>query len=113
MACYRLPNDAARRQVPRRRPRARIDPVQGSWVSLFFRHAWLLFIAVTILNGAVAWRRVQPRMAAHPELRAGYRRLMRGWLVYGNVPWVVMGLGILFGGLRGIADYFHPRNGPF
>jgi hypothetical protein len=34
-------------------------------------------------------------------------------MIYGNLPWVVMGAGILFGGVPSTMHYFNPRNGPF
>lgn len=80
---------------------------------LLFRHAWVLFILVTCINGAVWWHRGQPRIAADPTLAAGYRRLIRAWLIYENLPWLVMGAGILFGGVPSVFHYFNPRNGPF
>ena len=53
------------------------------------------------------------RPEAHKrEPRPRARLCIRGWLVYGNLPWVVMGLGILFGGVPTIFHYFNPRNGP-
>jgi len=45
-------------------------------------------------------------------LRQGYLKLIRGWLLFANLPWVVMGFGILFGGVPSTFHYFNPRNGP-
>ena len=78
-----------------------------------FRHAWALFIAVTCLNGAMWWRRGGPWMARNPALREQYRRLIRGWLIWGNLPWLVMGVGILSGAVPSTVHYFNPRNGAF
>jgi hypothetical protein len=80
---------------------------------LILRYAWLLFVFVTCANGAVWWYRGRRKMAANPELRSGYRRLIRYWLIYGNLPWLVMGAGILFGSVPSIWHYFSLRNGPF
>ena len=78
---------------------------------IFFRHAWLLFILGTCLNGVV-WRwRARKHISANPALAPGYSTLIRGWLLFGNLPWLVMGLGILFGGVPTIQHYFNPRNG--
>ena len=80
--------------------------------AIFFRYAWALFILVTCLN-AVVWRwRARNYIKEDPSLAPGYTQLIRGWLIYGNLPWVVMGLGILFGGVPTIWHYFNPRNGP-
>jgi len=79
---------------------------------IFFGHAWLLFVVVTSLN-AVVWRwRARKPIAANPSLAPGYTKLIRGWLVFGNLPWLVMGLGMLFGGVPTIWHYLNPRNGP-
>ena len=46
-------------------------------------------------------------------MEEGYRSLIRGWLLYGNLPWVVMGVGIVYGDVPSDFHYFDPRNGPF
>jgi hypothetical protein len=78
-----------------------------------FRHAWVLLILAQCANGAIWWRRAQPRIAQDPALREGYRRLIRAWLIYGNLPWLVMVAGILSGAVPSPWHYFNPRNGPF
>jgi hypothetical protein len=79
---------------------------------IFLRHAWVLFIFVTCLNGVI-WRwRARKHISANPSLTQGYTSLIRGWLIFGNLPWLVMGLGIVFGGVPTIWHYFNPRNGP-
>jgi len=74
---------------------------------------WVVFIIVTCVNGAVWWRRGQKAMAEKPELETGYRRLICWWLIGGNLPWLVMGAGIVLGGVPSVFHYFNPRNGPF
>jgi|SRR5262249_42521676 len=64
-------------------------------------------------NAAIWWRRAQPRIAENPALEPGYRRMVKAWLIYGNVPWLVMGAGILSGAVPSTLHYFNPRNGPF
>ncbi len=78
----------------------------------FFRHAWVLFIFITCLNAVTWWWRSRKHIRANPALAPGYTSLIRGWLVFGNLPWLVMGLGILFGGVPTIWHYLNPRNGP-
>jgi hypothetical protein len=82
-------------------------------VELIFRHAWLLFIAVTCVNAAMWWKSGQKEIAAHPELRTSYPVLVRGLLVFGNLPWIVMGAGILLGQVPSTFHYLNPRNGSF
>jgi len=76
-------------------------------------HGWALCILIQCVNGAIRWRRLQPRIAQNPELRDGYRQLMRSWLIYANLPWLVMGAGILSGEVPSTMHYGNPRNGPF
>lgn len=85
----------------------------GGLFGIISRYFWLLAIIVTCVNGASWWRRAQPRIEARPELGEGYRRLLRGWLIYWNIPWVVMGIGIVFGGVDGVFSYFRPSNSPY
>jgi len=63
------------------------------------RYAWLIFLGGILLNVPILWRRSRPQIAAHPELEAGYRRLIRGLAFWGSLPWLVMGLGCLAGGV--------------
>ncbi len=79
---------------------------------LMFRHAWILFIAVMCANAAVWWTRARKVIADKPELESGYRSLIRGWLIYGNIPWLVMGYGMLFGRVTSIEQYLHPQSNP-
>lgn len=81
--------------------------------TLLFRYGWLVCILVTCANGAVWWQRAKPRIAENPALEDGYRSLIRGWIIYGNIPWLVMGLGIMTGSVPSIFHFFNPRNGPF
>jgi hypothetical protein len=81
--------------------------------SVVSQYFWLIAIVVTCVNGAIWWRRAQPKIAERPELEQGYRRLIRGWLIYGNIPWIVMGIGILYGGVSGVFMYFSAANGPY
>jgi hypothetical protein len=80
---------------------------------MIFRHAWLIFVVVTCLNGASWWYKGRREMAENPDLKPGYRRLVWWWLICGNMPWLVMGAGILSGSVPSPWHYFSPRNGPF
>ena len=79
-------------------------------VSQYF---WLLGIAVTCANGLIWWRRALAQIALNPDREAGYRRLIIGSVIGGGIPWIVMGFGIVFGGVRDAFMYFSVRNGPY
>ena len=80
----------------------------------FARHAWLMFIAVTVVNALILKFRARAYIRQEPSLAAGYEQLFTGVLLWGNLPWIVMGIGILFGGVPSVFSYFRPGDGnPF
>ena len=80
---------------------------------IFARFFWLISIIVNFLNVLRWWTVSKKVLVEHPELAGEYGRLMKGWLFWGNIPWVVMGVGCMFDGLI-VFDYFRPRDGnPF
>jgi|SRR6185437_3799905 len=72
---------------------------------------WLIAIGITCINAYVLRFRAAAEIARNPKLKEGYDRLLKGYLICLNLPWLVMGLGILMGGARGVTDYFYPRSG--
>ncbi len=84
-------------------------------IGLFiFDYAWILFILVTCINGLLMKARFTKIVERNPELQEGYDRLVKGYLICFNIPWVIMGLGMLLGGVPGTFSYFRPRAGnPF
>ena len=79
--------------------------------NFFDKWFWAIFILGTILNAAIFWNRARPRIAANPTLYDGYRSLFKGYLFWGILPWVVMGVGCVSGAVRSMFDYFRPRDG--
>lgn len=59
--------------------------------SSILRHVWLAFVIMTFANAAVWWFRGRAEMARNPALEWGYRRLVLGYLIYGNIPWLIVG----------------------
>ncbi len=76
-----------------------------------FLNGWVVFIVFTVLNAFMLKARSQKTIARKPDLRAGYEQLFRGYLVYMNIPWLVMGFGMLVGKLPNIFSFFTPRQG--
>ncbi len=77
-------------------------------MEIIFKHCWILFIVVTTINGFIFRKQVQDNIASNPELKPGYDKLIRGWFIFANIPWVVMGLGIVLGYTNSAWDYFRP-----
>jgi hypothetical protein len=57
--------------------------------SFMFRHGWIVFIAVTVINACVARFRVRHFIRERPELASGYERLFWGTLISGNLGWIL------------------------
>jgi len=72
---------------------------------------WAVCIAVTFFNAGVFRARARQHIAENPELLEGYRTITKGFVTWGNLPWVVMGVGCVFGGVHSVFDFFRPRDG--
>lgn len=72
---------------------------------------WVIAIGIACVNAYLLRSRAQKEIERNPELAEGYAQLVKGYLVFFNIPWLVMGLGIIMGGTRGVFDYFDPRSG--
>ena len=78
-----------------------------------FDYAWIFFILVTVLNAVILKARSSKIVRGRPELQDGYDQLFKGYLLYMNIPWVVMGIGMVFGRVPSTFSYFAPRHGNF
>jgi hypothetical protein len=76
-----------------------------------FQHAWLLFVLFTCGLAGVWWFRGRKYRQAQPELTEGYRDLVKGLLLWGNVPWILMGILILTGKVGSVFDFHDLRTG--
>jgi hypothetical protein len=76
-----------------------------------FDYAWIFLILVTIVNALILKARSASSVREHPELREGYDQLFKGYLLYMNIPWVVMGVGMLLGRVPSTISFFTPRHG--
>ena len=80
-------------------------------MELLLHHFWIAFVVVTVVNGHAWWNRVQTRIQSRPDLEPGYRRLYQGYLFWTNLPWLLMGLGILSGQVSSVFDFLRPTQG--
>jgi len=72
---------------------------------------WAGCIAVTLLNAAIFRVRANRRIEEQPELEEGYGRIIKGFAIWGSLPWVVMGIGCTIGDVPSVLHYFRPRDG--
>lgn len=68
-----------------------------------------MFITVTIANGLILKYRSKQYITQNPELKEGYDKYIMGWMIYGNIPWVVMMIGNLSGITQSTFEYFNPK----
>lgn len=78
---------------------------------VLIRHFWAALLAVTVLNGIIFKRRSRQCVEEDPQLAARCRSFVRGWLIWMNLPWLVMGIGSTVGGIPTIFHYGRPRDG--
>lgn len=78
---------------------------------LISKYFWLIAIIVTAINWVMFRKRAQKYIEQKPELKDGYEALFRGYLLWMNIPWIVMGIGCTFGGVPSVWHYLRPRHG--
>ena len=79
-----------------------------------FDYFWLIAILTTVLNTIIIWFKTRPYVKQRPELTLGYNTLLKGFFFWSNLPWVVMGAGLLFGNVTNIEAFFEtPLQNPF
>ena len=66
------------------------------------------------MNAGIYRFKAQRHIKDNPELEEGYNTLIKGFALWGNIPWVVMGIGMVFGRVQTIFHFFRPKDGnPF
>ncbi len=81
---------------------------------IFTQYFWAIAILVTCLNVLFFKGRSKSVIAEDPEALQDFNKLMRGYLFWMNLPWIVMGIGCTLGGVPTVFHYFRPRDGnPF
>lgn len=75
---------------------------------MLFEHFWLFFILSVFISVLYLKHRVQKYIAKNPELKKGYDRYLRGFLVFGNIPFVIMGIGQVSGMTKNTFEYSNP-----
>ncbi len=61
---------------------------------------WLLALIATVLNAYMLRRGARKLITEHPELEEGYEKIFKGYLFFGCLSWIVMGVGVLSGSVH-------------
>lgn len=78
---------------------------------VMFKHWWMLFGIATCAGAAAIWVSLKGQVRADGGRTAKLKRFTLGFLFWGNLPWIVMGYGLTFGGVPGFWQYFRPHDG--
>jgi hypothetical protein len=82
-----------------------------NFFALISKYFWLIALIATFINWLSFRREAQKQIEKQPRLRPGYNSLIRGYLPFMSLPWLVMGIGCTIGGVPSIWHYFRPRDG--
>ncbi len=77
------------------------------------RYFWALALALGAINAIIIYGRTESYRQKDPTLVPGYKMLIRWYFILSNIPWVIMGWGIMSGRVASIWTYLHPRRGGF
>ena len=75
---------------------------------------WIPMILVTLFNYRIMSSRTQTMAQGDPVRQAGYAYLLKVYYFSTLLPFIVMGMGIVFGGVPTVFHFFRPQDGnPF
>ena len=69
---------------------------------------WILFILVNFFNTYLIRKKAAKYIAESPENENGYKIISKNFLIYGSIPWIIIGIGNTFGHTESVFDYFQP-----
>ncbi|MCK4994332.1 MAG: hypothetical protein KAS13_04705 [Candidatus Omnitrophica bacterium] len=82
--------------------------------TLIAQNFWVIAILFTSINFLIFKDKAKGYIKQNPELSNDYEKLFQHYFFWFNIPWIIMGIGIVTGGVSNIAHYFRPQDGnPF
>ena len=76
---------------------------------IIFQNFWIFALLIGIINAVIFKFKSIKYIEEKPELKEGYNKIIRGFLFWGSIPFLIMGCGTLTGHTPNIFDYFRPR----
>lgn len=78
------------------------------------RYFWLIAILASFINYISFKNKSKRYIDKNPELEEGYKKILKHYFLWQNIPWVIMGIGMIFGKIPYIWSFFRPQDGnPF
>lgn len=71
------------------------------------KHPWIIFIIINSLNAFSILKRNQPHIDEKPERKQGYQKAFLYFLLFGNLPFIIMAWGMLSGMTNNIFDFLN------
>lgn len=71
---------------------------------------WIFLVLGTSVNALIWSHRSKDHIETNPELEESYKRLIKSYLIYANIPWLVMGLLTLTGAIQSPFEILQPSN---
>ena len=82
--------------------------------TLIAQNFWLIAILLTSINFFVFKNKARKYIKQNPDLSVDYKKLFEHYFFWCNIPWIIMGIGLVTGGAPNISCYFRPQDGnPF
>jgi hypothetical protein len=75
---------------------------------VLFKYIWILFILVSLFNVYQLKNKFRPYIDEKPEREPGYNLILKNYLIYSLIPWIIIGIGNLSGRTSNVFDYFQP-----
>lgn len=77
---------------------------------LLFKHFYILIILGGLANYFVFRKRMKVISTNQPELEAGFKQILKAFLFFGTLPWLILAVGVLLGKVEHIFSVFQPAN---
>lgn len=82
-----------------------------SQVPTIINYCWIGFIGVVVAQALKLKSRSKIYIAKDPALKIGYKRIFNVHIVWNNIPFILMGIGIISGKVSSLLNYLRPSEG--
>ena len=77
-------------------------------MKFLLQNIWILFILVNCFNAYHLKKKAVEFIVENSEKEKGYLLIFRNFLIYGSIPWGIIGIGNSFKLTNSIFDHFQP-----
>lgn len=77
-------------------------------MEILFKHFWILLLFGAVFNAFTLKKKTAKYILEKPERRSGYDSIFKNYLIFGTIPWLIIGIGNLTGATSSVFEYFQP-----